>query len=69
MKTIYVIFATFLFASSMWFMFGTYNSPRAEYQLNVYNDSTVIMDGNRVVGVMKYDSTSQFDKIINLDNL
>lgn len=43
-------------------------TKQTDYQINVYNDSTVIMDGRRVVGIIKYDSTSQFDKIINTDN-
>ena len=39
-----------------------------EYQIEVYNDSTVIWDGERHVITLPYDSTQALDKAINLDN-
>ncbi len=39
-----------------------------EYQIEVYNDSTVIWDGDRKVITLPYDSTQALDKAINLDN-
>jgi len=39
-----------------------------DYQLAVYNDSTQIWDGNRLVATIPYDSASKFDLAINKDN-
>ena len=39
-----------------------------EYQIEVYNDSTVIWDGERHVITLPYDSTQALDKAINNDN-
>ncbi len=39
-----------------------------EYQIEVFNDSTVIWDGERHVITLPYDSTQALDKAINLDN-
>jgi len=39
-----------------------------EYQIEVYNDSTVIWDGDRKVITLPYDSTQALDKAINNDN-
>ena len=39
-----------------------------EYQIEVYNDSTVIWDGERHVITLPYDSTQALDKAINQDN-
>ena len=39
-----------------------------EYQIEVYNDSTVIWDGDRKVATLPYDSTQALDKAINNDN-
>ena len=39
-----------------------------EYQIEVYNDSTVIWDGDRKVVTLPYDSTQALDKAINNDN-
>ncbi len=39
-----------------------------EYQVEVFNDSTVIWDGERHVITLPYDSTQALDKAINLDN-
>jgi hypothetical protein len=38
------------------------------YQLETFNDSTVIWDGDRPVATLRYDSTSQLDKVISTDN-
>lgn len=38
------------------------------YQIETYNDSTVIFDGDRHVATIAYDSTSAFDKAITNDN-
>ena len=40
-----------------------------EYQMEVYNDSNVIFDGDRRVGVIQYDKFSAIDSIIDFDNL
>jgi len=39
-----------------------------EYQIEVFNDSTVIWDGERHVITLPYDSTQALDKAINQDN-
>ena len=39
-----------------------------EYQIEVFNDSTVIWDGERHVITLPYDSTQALDKAINNDN-
>ena len=39
-----------------------------EYQIEVFNDSTVIWDGDRKVITLPYDSTQALDKAINNDN-
>lgn len=39
-----------------------------DYQLDVYEDSTVIFDGDRHVATLRYDSTSALDKVIMADN-
>ena len=39
-----------------------------EYQIEVFNDSTVIWDGDRKVITLPYDSTQSLDKAINQDN-
>lgn len=39
-----------------------------EYQIELYNDSTVIYDGERKVGVLLFDSTQAFDKLMIKDN-
>jgi hypothetical protein len=39
-----------------------------EYQIEVFNDSTVIWDGERHVITLPYDSTQSLDKAINQDN-
>ena len=39
-----------------------------EYQIEVFNDSTVIWDGERHVIALPYDSTQALDKAINQDN-
>lgn len=41
---------------------------KGDYQLDVYEDSTVIWDGNRHVSTLKYDSTQALDKVILDDN-
>lgn len=46
---------------------NTYESNN-NYQLAVFKDSTVLMDGNRHVATMLYDSTQALDSIINRDN-
>jgi len=38
------------------------------YQIEVYNDSTVIFDGNRHVITLPYDSTQAIDSAISADN-
>ena len=42
--------------------------PRSDYQLDVYPGLNVIKDGNKVVEIIRYDSTSALDKLINKDN-
>ena len=39
-----------------------------EYQIEVFNDRTVIWDGERHVITLPYDSTQALDKAINQDN-
>ena len=39
-----------------------------EYQIEVFNDSTVIWDGERHVITLPHDSTQALDKAINQDN-
>lgn len=39
-----------------------------EYQIELGMDSTYIYDGDRLVGVLPYDSTQSFDKIMMKDN-
>ncbi len=39
-----------------------------DYQLDVYNDSTVIWDGDRKVSVLPYQYSSPLDSVITLDN-
>ncbi len=39
-----------------------------DYQLAVYNDSTVIFDGDRHVITLQYDSTQALDNAISYDN-
>lgn len=39
-----------------------------DYQLEVYEDSTVIFDGLRKVAVLPYDSTQKLDNVISADN-
>lgn len=39
-----------------------------DYQIDITNDSTYIYDGSRLVGVIPYDSTSYFDKVMTRDN-
>lgn len=38
------------------------------YQLETYNDSTVIWDGDRHVVTLLFDSTTTLDKAISADN-
>ena len=38
------------------------------YQLETYNDSTVIWDGDRKVVTLLFDSTTTLDKAISFDN-
>ncbi len=38
------------------------------YQIEVYNDSTAIYDGDRHVITLQYDSTQSIDKAISFDN-
>ena len=51
---------------------GTKKEPNPiqlrEYQIEVFNDSTVIWDGDRKVITLPYDSTQALDKAINQDN-
>lgn len=44
------------------------NNPTRDYQLEVYEDSTVIFDGLRRVAVLPYDSTQKLDNVIMGDN-
>lgn len=39
-----------------------------DYQIEVYNDSTAIFDGDRHVITLQYDSTQAIDKAISEDN-
>lgn len=39
-----------------------------DYQLEVYEDSTIIWDGQRKVITLPYDSTQTLDNIILMDN-
>lgn len=39
-----------------------------DYQLEVYEDSTVIFDGDRHVSTLRYDSTQALDSVIMDDN-
>lgn len=39
-----------------------------DYQLDVYEDSTIIWDGQRKVAVLPFDSTQALDKQIYFDN-
>lgn len=39
-----------------------------DYQIELWNDSTVIFDGERRVGTMPFDSTQAFDKLMIEDN-
>ena len=43
-------------------------SVKGDYQLDVYEDSTVIWDANRHVATLRYDSTQALDKVISADN-
>lgn len=38
------------------------------YQLDIYDDSTRIFQGDRLVGTIPFDSTSYFDKLMISDN-
>lgn len=38
------------------------------YQFELYNDSTVIYDGDRRVGMLPFDSTQGLDKLMTEDN-
>lgn len=42
--------------------------PSRDYQVELGMDSTWIYDGNRLVGVIPYDSTSNFDNLMTKDN-
>lgn len=46
----------------------TSNIQLRDYQLEVYNDSTVIWDGDRRVSTLKYNNTQALDSVINQDN-
>lgn len=46
-----------------------FNSNMRDYQIEVHNDSTVIFDGNKRIGVMQYDKFSVIDSIVDADNL
>ncbi len=39
-----------------------------DYQLDVYQDSTIIFDGDRKVSVLRFDSTQALDSVIMDDN-
>lgn len=39
-----------------------------DYQLDVYNDSTVIWDGSRRVSTLKFDEKQALDSVIMDDN-
>lgn len=39
-----------------------------DYQLDVYNDSTVIWDGDRRVSTLKFDEKQALDSVIMDDN-
>ena len=44
------------------------NNPTRDYQIEVYEDSTIIFDGLRKVAVLPYDSTQKLDNVISADN-
>lgn len=50
-------------------IYHTYANDPQEYQIRLEEDSTYIYNGSRLVGVMPYDSTQSFDKIMLKDNL
>ena len=39
-----------------------------DYQIELFNDSTQLWDGDRHVATLRYDSTQALDKVINADN-
>lgn len=39
-----------------------------DYQIDVYDDSTTIFDGDRHVATLLFDSTQSIDKVISFDN-
>lgn len=44
------------------------SNPLKDYQLDVYQDSTVIFDGPRHVATLRFDSTQALDSLIMDDN-
>lgn len=39
-----------------------------DYQLDVYQDSVIVRDGERIVGTLQYNEHSSLDSLINSDN-